>query len=220
MDSEGLRAILGRFTPKIGGRPPKEGVLPPKLGVDPQKLAPVCPQGPPVRPSMAAFQSVTGLNRGPFRGLCTRRPSKNPHLGRFFPVAVVEKFRSRIRILQFSTRKITPHGCVYVSSARPPIVIRIFCLILVCCGTNLGIAYLDFASAHPVTSTPSAGHSGTGVFCAKLCEKGALAGREPPPPNEGAVTPGPGCLSALFIRVSPKNLPLSAPLFPSLSAID
>ena len=37
-------------------------------------------------------------------------------------VAVVGKFRSRIRILQFSTRKITPHGNVYISSARRPIV--------------------------------------------------------------------------------------------------
>ena len=53
-------------------------------------------------------------------------------------VAVVGKFRSRIRILQFSTRKITPHGNVYISSAIRPID-----LFIVFCwgqdGTNLGI---------------------------------------------------------------------------------
>ena len=59
---------------------------------------------------------------------------------------------------------------------------------------------LRLRSPHPFSSTPTAGRSGTGVFDAKLCEKGALAGREPPPPNEGAVTPGPSCQSALFIQ--------------------
>lgn len=39
----------------------------------------------------------------------------------FSGVAVVGKFRSRIRLLQFSTRKITPHGNVYISSAIRPI---------------------------------------------------------------------------------------------------
>ena len=32
---------------------------------------------------------------------------------------------------------------------------------------------------------PYGGAAGIGVFDAKLCEKGALAGREPPSPKEG-----------------------------------
>ena len=56
-------------------------------------------------------------------------------------VAVVGKFRSRIRLLQFSTRKITPHGNVYISSAIRPIGVLVFWFLLFRCGTNLGIAY-------------------------------------------------------------------------------
>ncbi len=55
-------------------------------------------------------------------------------------VAVVGKFRSRIRLLQFSTRKITPHGNVYISSAIRPIVYFFLCSEF-SGGTNLGIAY-------------------------------------------------------------------------------
>ena len=60
-------------------------------------------------------------------------------------VAVVGKFRSRIRILQFSTRKITPHGNVYISSARRPIVCFLLVIICFVCGTNLGIGLHDSA---------------------------------------------------------------------------
>ena len=49
-----------------------------------------------------------------------------PILGSISGVALVGKFRSRIRILQFSTRKITPHGNVHISSARRPIVFFCF----------------------------------------------------------------------------------------------
>ena len=168
MDSEGLRAILGRFTPKIGGRPP-------------QKLAPVCPQGSPTRPSMAAFQSVTGLNRGPFRGLCTRRPSKNPHLGRFFPVAVVEKFRSRIRILQFSTGKITPHGCVYVSSARPPIDLQRFFNFRICAEPIWGSLISTSLRLTPLRRPLRRGTPGLGFFVRNSVKKGPSQDRTPIP---------------------------------------
>ena len=61
-------------------------------------------------------------------------------LSSFSGVAVVGKFRSRIRLLQFSTRKITPHGNVYISSAIRPIDLIIDFLVSFGGGTNLGIA--------------------------------------------------------------------------------
>ena len=60
-------------------------------------------------------------------------------LGSISGLAVVGKFRSRIRLLQFSTRKITPHGNVYISSAIRPIEVYLFLCSEFSCGTNLGI---------------------------------------------------------------------------------
>ena len=116
MDSEGLRAILGRFTPKIGGRPPKEGVLPPKLGVDPPKnWLLYVPRGlRPDRVWLPSSQSPGSIeahlggyvlavlrktpiwvdfslwlwwkNLGQGLGFCNFRPGKLPHTGAFTSV--------------------------------------------------------------------------------------------------------------------------------------
>ena len=127
MDSVGLNAHFRAITPQKGGRPPQRGGYPLFWGVNPQNWSIVCPWGLR-RPSMAAFHSHPGVNRGQVRGVIFSPSFEEPPIfGRFAVVAVVEKFRSRIRILQFSTGKITPHGCVYVSSARPPIGI-VFCV--------------------------------------------------------------------------------------------
>ena len=110
---------------------------------------------------------------------------KTPSLGRFVPVAVVEKFRSRIRILQFSTRKITPHGCVYVSSARPPIVVFFGFVLLYAGGTNLGI---DSNSPSRLTPPPRPLRRGArvmGFFMQNSVKKGPSQDANPHPQGSG-----------------------------------
>ena len=165
IDSGGSTVILGRFTPKIGGRPPKEGVTPKFGGKTPKNGPFVCPSGP-LDTRVWMPSTVTHCqSRSNLGGSYTRRPSQTPHFGRFSVVAVVEKFRSRIRILQFSTPKITPHGCVYVSSARPPIVLFLSLVISWLAAEPIwGSSMLRLRLPHPFSSTPTAGHSGSGVF--------------------------------------------------------
>lgn len=108
-----------------------------------------------------AFQCLLGLiaPKSGSKELAVLRT--NPILGSNSGVALVGKFRSRIRILQFSTRKITPHGNVYISSARRPIdLFIVFCWGQVC-GTNLGIA--PCPHIHPL-SPPSKGSPGPFVY--------------------------------------------------------
>lgn len=106
-------------------------------------------------------------------------------------VAVVGKFRSRIRLLQFSTRKITPHGNVYISSAIRPID---FCFYF---GFGL-VAEPIWGSptprypgvSHPSVRRPSVGHVVSRVYYSLPYENLALRGPNPHAPKS-MVTPGP-----------------------------
>ena len=113
-----LRVFMGKkpFSDLIFLRPSGfEGYQDPKKG------------GPGPHGTPGGVARTGGLPRRHTAHYGPKRPKKGVNLrfwvdfGPFFGVAVVGKFRSRIRLLQFSTGKITPHGNTHVSSARPPI---------------------------------------------------------------------------------------------------
>ena len=112
----------------------------------------------------------------------------NPILGSISGVALVGKFRSRIRILQFSTRKITPHGNVHISSARRPIVFWIFVFLLVRRNQS---GHRTLSAPHPL-SPPSKRPPGPFVYRVYYSPyhvgSWPCADRTPKP---GLVTPGP-----------------------------
>ena len=101
----------------------------------------------------------------------------------FSGVAVVGKFRSRIRILQFSTRKITPHGNVYISSAIRPIV-YFFCVVSLAAEPIWGSPSLCATSlAHPCSGDPPSGPRLKGLLLPALVVPWLCAARTPKPPK-------------------------------------
>ena len=107
-------------------------------------------------------------------------------------VAVVGKFRSRIRLLQFSTRKITPHGNVYISSAIRPIGFVFFCFLVICMRNQSGdrLPHGTPGCLTPLSDDPPSGTSSYGSITPCQYEILALRGPNPHAPKS-MVTPGP-----------------------------
>ena len=79
-------------------------------------------------------------------------------------VAVVNKFRSRIRVLQLSTGKVTTtRARLYQFGETSYSKLLVFC-IQFGCGTNLGITSLFPESAHPFPLFASLAWSGDWVY--------------------------------------------------------
>jgi hypothetical protein len=103
----------------------------------------------------------------------------------FSGVAVVGKFRSRIRLLQFSTRKITPHGNVYISSAIRPIellVFSVFCFWRNQSGDRLPT--MAEGRLTPLSDDPPSGTSSQGSITPCRMRTWPCADRTPTPQKE------------------------------------
>ena len=79
-------------------------------------------------------------------------------------VAVVNKFRSRIRVLQLSTGKVTTTRARLYQFGETSYRLFIRLVLLVLGGTNLGITSLFPESAHPFPLFASLAWSGDWVY--------------------------------------------------------